>query len=86
MMRHLAEQMRSLQVEAFTSEDAQTIGLMDDEERARLNDPLARLEHTEHAKAVAREEAVRMSDLRTDSDARWKDDYAANKGLRRRLR
>ena len=73
-------------MEEFTPEDAQTINLPDAEERARLNDPLARLEHDERAKAIAREDAFRMSDLRSDSDARWKDDYAGNKALRRRLR
>lgn len=74
------------QAENFTSEDAQTIRLMDEEERAQLNDPLARLEHDEDAKAVAQEEAHRMSDLRSSSEARWKDDYEGNKSLRRRLR
>lgn len=76
-----------LQMEEFSSEDAQTIHLPDAEERAQLmSDPLSRLEHDEAAKAIAREDAVRMSDLRTDSDARWKDDYVGNKALRRRLR
>ena len=73
-------------MEEFSSEDAQTIHLPDAEERAQLNDPLARLEHDEHSKAVAREEAMRVSDLRADSDDRWKNDYAGNKALRRRLR
>ena len=73
-------------MEEFSAGDAQTIHLPDAEERAQLDDPLARLEHDERAKAIAREDAIRVSGLRADSDARWKDDYAGNKALRRRLR
>lgn len=75
-----------MQVEEYTSEDAQTLHLRDAEEKAQLDDPLARLEHDEHAKAIAREDAVRMSHLRESSEARWKNDYENNKNLRRRLR
>ena len=74
------------QAEGFTPEDAQTLRLPDDQERARLQDPLARLEHGERDKKLAREEAVRMSHLREINNERYKDDYAANKALRRRLR
>lgn len=75
-----------MQAEGFTPEDAQTLRLPDEHERARLQDPLARLEHGERDKAVAREEAVRMSHLREINNERYKDDYTANKALRRRLR
>ena len=75
-----------MQAEAFTPEDAQTLRLPDAQERAQLQDPLARLENGERDKAVARGEAVRMSHLRELNNERYKDDYAANKALRRRLR
>ena len=46
------------QAETFTPEDAQTLALPDDAAKARLLDPLHRLEHSENDKAVARSEAV----------------------------
>ena len=47
------------QAETFTPEDAQTLRLPDDAEKARLQDPLSRLENSERDKSVARNEAVR---------------------------
>ena len=45
----------ALQAETFTPEDAQTLSLPDDAEKAKLQDPLSRLENAERDKSVARE-------------------------------
>lgn len=75
------------QIEAFTAEDAETIELPDDNERAALSaDPLARLERsTLQAQAAASGRAQLLS-LAEESELKHKDDYKLNKALRAKLR
>eukprot|EP00877_Chromochloris_zofingiensis_P001314 jgi/Chrzof1/11183/Cz05g27070.t1 len=74
-------------IEAFTAEDAETIELPDDNERAALSaDPLARLERsTLQAQAAASGRAQLLS-LAEESELKHKDDYKLNKALRAKLR
>lgn len=78
----------SLQAESYTAADAETMELPDNEDGAALakNDPFARLEKGVEDKRRGREGAERIAELREDSRAKYEDDYAINKALRRQLR
>jgi coiled-coil domain-containing protein 130 len=53
---------------------------------AALADPLARLEHAGEDARVARDAHAELAELREGSAARSRDDYAANRALRRQMR
>ena len=78
----------SLQAESYTAADAETMELPDNEDGAAQakNDPFARLEKGVEDKRRGREGAERIAELREDSSAKYEDDYAINKALRRQLR
>lgn len=74
------------QEETWTAADAETMELPDSAERPNLDDPFAKLEHGNEDSRRGRESRTRLTELYTDSSAKFKDDYAANKALRRAMR
>ena len=84
----LTNPVSSLQAESYTAADAETMELPDNEDGAAQakNDPFARLEKGVEDKRRGREGAERIAELREDSSAKYEDDYAINKALRRQLR
>uniref|UniRef100_A0A061R9W8 Coiled-coil domain-containing protein 130 n=1 Tax=Tetraselmis sp. GSL018 TaxID=582737 RepID=A0A061R9W8_9CHLO len=74
-------------VEEYEAEDAGTAVLTVGEggDSAAAN-PFARLENGEIDRAKAMGERERLTAMRMDSDRKQRDDYVANKALRRRLR
>ena len=59
---------------------------MDQHDKEKLDDPLSKLEH--HTEVMVRKKAQneRLVDLKDDSNAKYKNDYAMNKLLRKNLR
>jgi len=74
------------QEEGYTAEDAGTHELPDREAAGRPGDALARLEAATEDRRRGLEGAERLAELAKDAQARFGDDYAMNKALRRRLR
>ena len=74
------------QEEGYTAEDAGTHELPDREHAGRPGDALARLEAATEDRRRGLEGAERLAELAKDAQARFGDDYAMNKALRRRLR
>lgn len=72
-------------VEDFDAEKAGTIEL-DPSARDALADPFAKLEHTDTDKRRAMATYTQIETLQDESLAKYKDDYAANKLLRRQMR
>lgn len=74
------------QEETWTAADAETMELPDSADRPKLDDPFAKLEHGNDDKRQGRDARERLTDLYSDSAAKFKDDYATNKQLRRAMR
>ena len=74
------------QEETYTAEDAGTHELPDREESGRPADVLQRLEAATVDRRRGLEGAERLAELLKDAGAKFGDDYAMNKALRRRLR
>ena len=76
------------QEEGYTAEDAETMELPDPEaaSAAAANDPFVRLERGQEDGARGRRGAERLAELRDDARAKFAQDYAINKALRRQLR
>ena len=74
------------QEETYTAEDAGTHELPDREESGRPADVLQRLEAATEDRRRGLEGAERIAELLKDAGAKYGDDYAMNKALRRRLR
>ena len=60
--------------------------LPDSEDRPKLNDPFAKLEHGNEDARRGRDARNRLTELYSDSAAKFQDDYATNKALRRAMR
>jgi Saf4/Yju2 protein len=75
-----------LQEETWTAADAETMELPDSDERPKLNDPFAKLEHGNDDARRGRDARNRLTELYSDSAAKFQDDYATNKALRRAMR
>lgn len=78
--------MLSMQAEEYTSADAEVMELMDQHDKEKLNDPLAKLEHGNEVMARKKAQNARLLDLRDDSADKYKNDYEMNKLLRKNLR
>lgn len=74
------------QAEEYTSADAEVMELMDQHDKEKLDDPLAKLEHGNAIMARKKAQNARLLDLKDDSTAKYKNDYAMNKLLRKNLR
>lgn len=72
--------------ETWTAADAETMELPDSADRPKLDDPFAKLEHGNEDKRRGWDARERLTDLYSDSAAKFKDDYATNKQLRRVMR
>jgi coiled-coil domain-containing protein 130 len=72
--------------ETWTAADAETMELPDSDERPKLNDPFAKLEHGNEDARRGRDARNRLTELYSDSAAKFQDDYATNKALRRAMR
>ncbi|KAI3438311.1 hypothetical protein D9Q98_000745 [Chlorella vulgaris] len=72
-------------VESYDAEEAGTVEL-DPSARDALADPFAKLEHVDTDKRKAAATFTRIQELQEDSSVKHKDDYAANKLLRRQMR
>lgn len=75
-----------MQAEEYTAADAEVMELMDQHDKEKLNDPLAKLEHGNAVIARKKAQNERLLDLKDDSTAKYKNDYEMNKMLRRNLR
>ena len=75
-----------MQAESYTAADAEVMELMDQHDREKLDDPLSKLEHHTDVMVKKRAQNERLVDLKDDSNAKYKDDYAMNKLLRKNLR
>ena len=60
--------------------------LPDSDDRPKLNDPFAKLEHGNEDAQRGRDARNRLTELYSDSAAKFQDDYATNKALRRAMR
>lgn len=78
--------MLQTQAEEYTSADAEVMELMDQHDKEKLNDPLAKLEHGNAVMARKKAQNTRLLDLRDDSADKYKNDYEMNKLLRKNLR
>lgn len=85
-MHHVQMYHVQMQAEEYTSADAEVMELMDQHDKAKLDDPLAKLEHGNAVMARKKAENERLLDLKEDSAAKYKNDYAMNKLLRKNLR
>ena len=80
------EQFDASQVEEYTAADAEVMEVMDQHDKEKLDDPLSKLEHNTEVMARKKLQNERLLDLRDDSAAKYKNDYAMNKLLRKNLR
>jgi Saf4/Yju2 protein len=73
-------------VEVYTAADAEVMELPDEEDEGDKSDPFNKLERGERDKRFAIEARERLSELREDSQAKYKLDYEMNRQLRRTMR
>jgi coiled-coil domain-containing protein 130 len=73
-------------VEDYNPSDAEVIELMDQHDRSKLDDPFFKLEDTKKKTELKVQHDERLAELRADSFVKYKDDYAMNKELRKRMR
>lgn len=59
---------------------------MDQHDKEKLDDPLSKLEHHTDVMIKKKAQNERLVDLKDDSNAKYKNDYAMNKLLRKNLR
>ena len=60
--------------------------LMNQHDKEKLDDPLAKLEHKTEIMARKKVQNERLLDLKDDSTVKFKNDYEMNKLLRKNLR
>ena len=59
---------------------------MDQHDRSKLDDPFFKLEDTKKKTELKVQHDERLAELKADSFVKYKDDYAMNKELRKRMR